>query len=143
MPDASHNKRNAESTARLRALVEGLTADDFATSLGGGWTVVTALGHLAFWERRQAVAIARYLEDGAVLEEDDAANPALEPILTALESASAGRIAIEASAAMDAAVEAVADEAADGLREAGAGYLLTRHDHRIEHIEQIERGLGR
>ncbi len=143
MPE--HNEHNAAATERLRALVEGLGAQDLERSLGGGWVVATALAHLAFWDGRQRAALEHFAATGEQLgeEADDATNAGLEAIWPAVEAASAGRLAIEAAASVDA-VAATLDEAQVAALEAGgSAYQVRRHDHRAEHIDQIEAGLGR
>lgn len=142
---AEHNQSNAEATGRLRALVEGLSDGDLERSLGGGWVVATALAHLAFWDGRQRAALEHFAATGEQLgdETDDAVNAGLAGILPAVDHASSGRLALEAAEAVDATIAAL-DEAQIGTLEAGSNaYLVHRHNHRDEHIDQIEAGLGR
>ena len=146
MPDdAAALEENAAATARLRALVTSLSADDLAASLGGGWTVSTALAHLAFWDGRQRAALAHFAATGEVLSDDtdDAANVGLEPLANAMPGADAARLAVEAAEAVDEAAIALTAEQRAALLAGGDAYQVRRGDHRIEHIEQIERGLGR
>ena len=51
---------NAASLRELHALVGRLTDADLAHPLEAGWTVGTALGHLAFWNMRAAVMADRW-----------------------------------------------------------------------------------
>ena len=143
MPE--HNEHNAAATERLRALVEGLSAEDHERSLGGGWVVATALAHLAFWDGRQRAALEHFVVTGEQLgeEADDATNVGLETIWPAVEAAAAGRLVIPAAASVDA-VAATLDEAQVAVLEAGGNaYQVHRHNHRAEHIDQIEEGLER
>src|SRR5438477_1995160 len=49
--------RNEESRARLQKLAARLKDEDFAVSVGEGWTVRDVLGHMAFWDRRITVLL--------------------------------------------------------------------------------------
>ena len=137
--------RNDAATQRLRALVEGLSDADLERSLGGGWVVATALAHLAFWDGRQRAALERFAATGEQLgeESDDAVNVGLSLILPAVEHASAGRLALAAAEAVDAAAATLDSHQVANLEAGPSGYLVHRHDHRDEHIDQIEAGLGR
>lgn len=46
------------ATQRLEKLVTGLDDVDLRLDLGSGWSVTTALGHLAFWDREQRLNLA-------------------------------------------------------------------------------------
>ncbi len=52
--DRSHERANDESRAELAALVAGLTEEQLRIDLGEGWTVLSHLAHLGFWDRWQA-----------------------------------------------------------------------------------------
>lgn len=143
MPE-SHLDQNAAASDRLRALVAVLGAADLGRSLGGGWTVAVALAHLAFWDGRQHAALEHFAATGEQLgeESDDAVNVGLGPLLPTVDRASAGRLAIEAAAAVDAAVARLDDAQAQVLAAGPNAYLMLRHYHRDEHIDQIEAALG-
>jgi hypothetical protein len=107
--------------------------------------VATAFADLAFWDGRQRAALEHFAATGDQVgdESDDAVNVGLSLILPAVDHASAGRIAIEAAEMVDA-VAAALDPAQVATLEAGPNaYLVHRHNHRDEHIDQIEAGLGR
>ena len=67
-------KANADATAALATLVAGFSGNDLELDLGDGWTVTTALGHLAFWDRQQSVALATWQR--VVGADSDRARPA-------------------------------------------------------------------
>ncbi|HEX5140732.1 MAG TPA: DinB family protein [Dehalococcoidia bacterium] len=144
MPDKAILDSNAAVTARLEALVVRLTDKDLAADLGGGWTVAVALGHLAFWDRRIAYVLTRWKDGGEphVELDDDVVNRALEGLLQAVTPREAARLAVESAKSADAAIASTPDTIADQLIAEGHTYLLSRHNHRTEHIEQIERGLS-
>ena len=144
MPDQSILDGNDAVTARLEALVSKLSDKDLAADLGGGWTAAVALGHLAFWDRRIAFVLTRWRNGGErhVELDDDVVNTALEEMLKAVEPREAARLCIESARAANAAIAATPDAIAEELIAEGHTYLLSRHNHRTEHIEQIERALG-
>ena len=75
-------ERNAVERARLEALVARLSNDDLARTLDGGWTVAAKLAHLAFWEQRALVLLAKWQREGAVRPspvDEDVVNDALLP----------------------------------------------------------------
>jgi hypothetical protein len=143
MPDASILDENTAVTARLEALVGRLSDADLARDLGSGWTIAVALSHLAFWDRRVAYVLERWMRDGTphVELDDDVVNSALEAVHQAVEPRAAGRLAVEAAKAADAAIARVSDAIAHQLIAEDHAYLLRRNGHRGEHIEQIEAAL--
>ena len=144
MPDQSILDSNEAVTARLDALVSNLTDADLAADLGGGWTTAVALGHLAFWDRRIAYVLTRWKDGGEPHQEldDDVVNTALEELLKSLQPREAARLSVESAKLANAAIAATPDSIANQLIAEDHAYLLSRHNHRTEHIEQIERALG-
>jgi hypothetical protein len=144
MPDASIINDNAAVTGRLEALVGRLSDADLVRDLGGGWTVAVALSHLAFWDRRIAYMLERWMRDGTphVELDDDVVNNALEAVHQAVEARAAARLAVESAKAADAAIARTPDAIANQLIAEDHAYLLRRSGHRGEHIEQIEAALG-
>lgn len=144
MTDAATLENNAAVTSQLEALVARLSEDDLARDLGGGWTVSVALSHLAFWDRRIAYMLDRWMRDGTPHEEmdDDVVNTALEELHKAVEPRTAALMAVQAAKAADDAIARAPDAIANQLIAEGHEYLLRRTGHRGEHIEQIEAALG-
>jgi hypothetical protein len=144
MPEQSTLDSNEAVTARLEALVSKLSDKDLAADLGGGWTTAVALGHLAFWDRRIAYVLTRWRDGGDphVELDDDVVNSALEEVLKSVEPREAARLCVESAKAANAAIAATPDAIANQLIAEDHAYLLNRHNHRTEHIEQIERALA-
>ncbi len=136
---------NAESLVELRALVGRLSDADLARPLGGGWTVATALGHLAVWDMRAATMADRWTRDNRVSGvniDDEGVNEAVEPLLLVTPGRSLATIALAAAAAANTAIGRLpADLLARALAH-DAVFNAARHEHRREHIEQIERALA-
>ena len=140
MPDAATLHDNAAVTTRLEALVARLSDADLVRDLGGGWTVSVALSHLAFWDRRIAYMLDRWMRDGIQHEEldDDVVSTALEALHQAVEPRAAAHLAVESAKAADAAIARAPDAIADQLIAEDHTYLMRRIGHRTDHIEQIE-----
>lgn len=143
-------ERNLEATRRLAALVERLNPENLELSLGGGWTVYMALGHLAFWDGRQRATLEHYLDTGVLLgsEEpephnpDDLTNQGLEPLLALVDREGVCELVVEAAQAIDELAESLDAGQVAAILESEHPYVLRRWGHREEHIEQIERALG-
>ena len=133
---------NARSTEQLRALVDRLSAADLSRSLGGGWTVATALVHLAFWDARQVAALRQYTRGDGFPSEDLAANAALQSIASAFDPAAVGEAAVSAAAELDAAIASLTAEQIDDLDGIGLSYAIERAAHRVEHTQQIEQAIA-
>ncbi|RJQ07663.1 MAG: hypothetical protein C4558_09265 [Dehalococcoidia bacterium] len=136
---------NADSLLELRALVGRLSDADLAHPLGGGWTVGSALGHLAFWDMRAAVMADRWKIDNAISGaniDDEGVNEALEPLLLAVSGRAVATMAIAAAAAANMAMNRLPPELLSQALAEGAVFNGARHAHRREHIEQIGRVLA-
>jgi Mycothiol maleylpyruvate isomerase N-terminal domain len=135
--------RNAGATERLSALLARLEPADLDRSLGEGWTVKVALGHLAFWDRFAAAALRRWMQAGYSPSGEDSPfiNVALEADLIALPSAHVLERVMEAAKAVDETVALTSENLRAGIVAAGEDWALERGRHRLEHVEQIEAAL--
>ncbi|MEE8337644.1 MAG: maleylpyruvate isomerase N-terminal domain-containing protein [Dehalococcoidia bacterium] len=137
-------ERNAASANTLAELTARLSEDDLGRSLGGGWTVASALVHLTFWDGRQDAALRHYTATGQRLEDDsdDAVNEGLGPLLAHIDPASAVTLATAAAKAVDATIAGLAPDVREALLATDDAYQVQRWSHREEHIAQIEAVLG-
>ncbi|TAJ19259.1 MAG: hypothetical protein EPO65_07120 [Dehalococcoidia bacterium] len=145
MPDlATAIAENDASLSELRALVGRLSDADLTHTLGGGWTVASALGHVAFWDMRAAVMADRWKLAGApsgLNIDDEGVNEALDPLLLTASGRGLATMALAAALAANTAIARLQPElAALGFSE-GSVFNTGRHAHRREHIEQIEQAL--
>ena len=142
--DRSSVDRNTAARDRLRALVARLDDADLARPLGGGWTVAAALAHLAFWDRRAHVLLARWERDGPGPSPVDveALNDALLPQWLAIPPRVAAEDAVRAAEAVDRAVEAASPATVAAAGAPDAALTLLRAKHRGEHLDEIERALA-
>ena len=149
MVDRSHERANEESRAEVAALVAGLTERQLRADLGEGWSALSHLAHLGFWDRWQAerwrsmLAGSWTADDGSVLHAEDLANEALAPYWAAIETADVPALALEAAAVVDQSIAQAPDPLVTRLQAGPSQFLLHRHRHRREHLGWIRRDLGR
>ena len=129
---------------RLQALVQRLTDAELGTTLNDGWTVAAVLAHLAFWDRRAANLVERWLRQGIGRSDADvdAINDAAKAQWLALPPRVAAQQAVQAARAIDAALDAAPDLVEQIV---AIGYPInpSRAVHRREHLDEIERALAR
>jgi hypothetical protein len=149
MVDRSHERANDESRAEVAALVSGLTQQQLRSDLGEGWSVLSHLAHLGFWDRWQAerwrsmLAGSWTADSYSILEAEELANEALAPYWAAIGTADVPALALDAAAGVDELIAQAPDAMVAQLRESRDQFLLHRHRHRREHLGWIRRDLGR
>ena len=139
--DPTFRAENARERERLKSLVARLSDADLQRSVGHGWTVATTLVHLAFWDLRAVTLIDRYEREGVRPSpvDIDVVNDTVRALGAAMPPRAAARLAIEAA---DSRVEALADRVLDAVAAAGNPFTPSRHVHRAEHLDEIERALS-
>jgi uncharacterized damage-inducible protein DinB len=148
MTDRSFQRANDESRERLARLVATLTPAQLAVDLGGGWTVSSALAHTGFWDRWQAERWSAMLagswsaQDDSVIAAEHLANDALHPYWGGVDAADIPELALEAATRLDALVASAPDATVEALEGSPSAYLLHRHRHRGEHLDDIDRALA-
>jgi hypothetical protein len=141
--ESSYVERNRVSQERLRALVERLGDDELGRELPDGWTVADALGHLAFYDRRAAVLLRRFADEGVFASPYDY-DTINEVLLHFTRRMSPRAVTEEALAAAEAADEAAAltpEALISEIRSVGQ-VKLDRAEHRENHLADIEALLG-
>ena len=130
---------NDAARARLVAFVRGLSDDDLRRPAPYGGTVATLLAHLAFWDRRVTVLLARWTAGGVDEAPVDAnmINDAQAPILAALPPRDAAELCLAAAAEADAAVAALSPELIAAIEASGVFMRLDRSLHRLGHLEAL------
>ena len=148
--DRSYVGENDAQRERLRALVRRLTDQELGRPMSAGWTIAGVLGHLAFWDQRVLVLLERWERAGPsavppVLDHAavDWINDAAKPLLLALLPRRAADLAVSIAEAVDRKVKALPDEFVVRNVAAGTPVNLLRAEHRREHLDEIERALGR
>ena len=142
--DRSFVADNARASERLRALVDRLSDEQLGLDLGGGWTVATALAHLAFWDYLSLARIRRWKESGvsASALDLDVINDALVPVLRHVPGRKAADLAVSAAEAVDAELESLPASLVEAIERLGDRRRLFRATHRGMHMDQIEDALG-
>jgi DinB family protein len=145
--DRSYIADNDRERQRLEALVGRLDDAALGRGLSAGWTVGAVLGHLAFWDQR-IVVLADLLVRGASVPVENATdvdwiNDAAKPTQLALPPRVAATLALDAARAADRAVASLTDEQIARNAAIGGPINLRRAQHRREHLDEIDKALGR
>jgi DinB family protein len=143
--DRGFQAKNRETRERLAALVGRLGDAELGRSVGHGWTVATTLVHLAFWDLRAGRLIEQYRREGVrpSATDVDVLNDTLRALAEAMPPRAAARLAVEAAERVDRAIEGLPDGLVDAIAARGGEetFKLGRHNHRAEHLDEIERAL--
>ncbi|MCC6166379.1 MAG: DinB family protein [Caldilineaceae bacterium] len=147
--DRAYIERNRAALARLHLLVDQLGDEQLAQPVGGGLTAAGVLAHLAFWDSR-ALNLARKWENGGAGPQPadsepgnvDWINDAAQPLFALILPRRVADFALTLAEAVDRAVAALSDEQLAQNRAAGSLLNVSRADHRLEHVEELERALG-
>ena len=132
-------QENDVSQERLITQVSQLSAADYAADMGGGWTVGTALAHLAFWDSCRLALLRRWLLTGVsdAPSDSEVINAGVEVLANAISGPAAGELAIRAARAIDAELHKVPVELATAIEAAGQVTVLRRSVHRNTHLDEI------
>jgi uncharacterized damage-inducible protein DinB len=136
--------KNDAQRARLAEVISRLSDEDFLRPLPEGeWTVVDALGHLAFYDRRTQVLLEKFLREGVSPAPYDyqTINDALLPIFRRMPPRAVAEEALAAAEAVDAAAARVSPELLAEI-EVRDEVRPNRWIHRKAHLDEIEAALG-
>jgi hypothetical protein len=142
--DRSFVEPNRLARERLRNVVARLGEEDLRRSLDHGWTVATALAHLAFYDRRALVLLDRVpMTDFALSPTDiDTINATILYLTRLIPPSAAAEEAVAAADELDPRLEALSTEFLERNFAAGRPLRLDRAAHRQDHLDQIERVLA-
>jgi hypothetical protein len=142
--DRAFVAENDAERARLKALVERLSDDQFNQPMPAGWTVAGVLAHLAFWDARALYLMNKY-ESGIAPSKDDHEpddidwiNDSAKPLCLALPPRRAAQLAVELAEETDARVAGLSDELLTQIIAITPPFNLSRASHRREHLDEIE-----
>ena len=146
--DRGHQNDNDKERARLEALVGRLTDAELQRPMPEGWTVAAVLAHLAYWDQRTYLLLDRWQRDGVTPTGFDGGqvnwiNDAAKPMFLALAPRRAAELAVAIAEATDRKVASLADDLVRRSAAPELGITLSRAAHRREHLDEIERALGR
>jgi Mycothiol maleylpyruvate isomerase N-terminal domain len=136
---------NDASRVRLEAFIPSLSTDDYSQSNADGWTVAALLAHLAFWDNRMLVLLRRWQEHGVDESPVDPnmINDSLRPLCLALEPRAAADLCLASAKTTDAELAAIPPELYAEIQASPNHYRFNRSLHRNDHLNEIERILGR
>lgn len=141
--DRAFVAENARERERLRALVNGMTDEELSLPLNAGWTIASALAHIAFWDKRALVLMRKWattpVERSPI--DEDVTNDALLPICLAIPPRISAKLAVSCAKAIDLELEGAPDKLITDIMKLGDRFRLFRADHRKIHLDQIERFL--
>lgn len=139
---------NDASTQQLREVVARLTDDELGRPVGEHWTVSVALAHLAFWDRLWLAKFEEWERTGLVKiprADREAAAAINDGMLAWWRSMSLAQIRHEVVAAAEA-IDGCAARLPEPIVNAILAVrprTLIRAVHRREHLDEVERALGR
>ena len=140
--DASYSEQNRASTERIRNLIARLSDDEMRTPVGKHWTVIIALAHLAFWDRRVMHILDVTERNGRLfdLEIDIVVNDLSLPLWAAIPPRDAARICLETSEALDKRLEEFSPKLLEELYNHNKRWVV-RALHRNEHLDEADAAL--
>lgn len=136
---------NDAERQRLFQITAGLSEEDLARPLSEQWSVGATLAHLAFWDRYYLSLLQRWERNGftPTPADADAINDAALVLISAIPPKAIVPLVQAAVEAVDHKVEMLAPELAEAIENGGSPRILYRARHRREHLDEIERALGR
>ena len=140
----SYIRENTLEREHLEALINRLSDEQLGHPLEAGWTVSAVLAHLAFWDQRASVLLAKWKKEGIGPSplDVDVVNEALRIHCLAIPSRTAAEMAVYCARAIDKEIEQLGAELAAEVDAKGKTVRLNRAQHRREHLSQIEAALG-
>ncbi len=106
----SHNRTSRE---RMRAIIEGMSAEELSLPTVSGWTVSSALAHITFWDFRILHLLERWQTQDVIALPYD----------------------------VDSLIESTPDTMVEKIRRAGVQFKFERNEHREYHLSEIEQAL--
>ena len=144
MTTSVDTSKNDAERRRLADVIVRLSDEDLVRPLPEGeWTIVDALGHLAFYDRRSQVLLEKFLREGVSPAPYDyqTINDALLPIFRRMPPRAVAEEALAAAEAADAAAARVSPELLAEI-ETRNEVMPNRWKHRKDHLDEIEAALG-
>lgn len=140
-------EENNASRRELGEWVGRLDETSFNVEVMPGWTVSTALCHLAFWDQRALFLLRKWKTGGFEASgltplNVDSLNHAATTISRAVPGPAAARLTLASAAAVDSQVEEIGDGLVSQILSAGYERFLRRSLHRREHLQKIEKALA-
>ncbi len=130
---------------RLEKLVDGITEQELRLTLyTEGWTIASALAHLAFWDMRRLLLVRKWEKEGVSPSPIDEylVNDALLPFFLALDPRKAADLSVSIARELDRELERLSPELLATISSLGDRHALDRSVHRRMHLDDIDKILG-
>lgn len=135
---------NTAERAHLEKVIARLSPSDHGRPAGGpGWTVGGLLAHLAFWDTRALVLLARWKKEGIGPSpiDIDVFNESMRPLCNAVAASVIAKMAVETAAAIDEEIDSLSPEMLANVERDGKPVRLNRGLHRTHHLAQVEKAI--
>jgi hypothetical protein len=134
---------NTRERQRLRSLVTRMTDEELNLPLTEGWTIASALAHLAFWDQRALVLLRKWQKSGVTESpsDTDTTNEALLPLSLAIDPRVAANLAVSSAETIDLELEKASPDLIKEIEGLGDDFRLYRSKHRQLHLDEIESAL--
>lgn len=139
--DTNFINENAYELERLRALVKRLTKEELLLPLyKEGWTIASALAHLAFWDQRALMLMNKWRKTEVTASpiDTDLTNDTLVPFFLAIQPEISARLAVSCAEAIDRELEYASPELIQNIEKLNEKHRLHRHVHRKMHVDEIQ-----
>ncbi len=141
---ADYTSQNEASLARLRQFCSALSPEALRREVGAGWTVAALLLHMAFWDRRASLLLARWtkggVEDSPI--DSDVVNDSVKDFLLAVPPEAVPGLALTAAEEVDRAIARLPSSILGDIESRDVHFRLDRAHHRNIHLDEIEKALG-
>jgi len=138
-------QENAAEREHMKKFAASLSDDELSRPIAAGWTVAAILAHLAFWDAR-AITLIRKWQKAGVGEspiDTDVVSEATRELCLAIPPRAAATLALEKATKLDNIIEDLSPEWVDRITTIGMTVHLKRFNHRREHLDEIEKALGK
>jgi hypothetical protein len=137
---------NSAAREHLSEVLARLSPSDHGRPAGGpGWHVGGLLAHLAFWDNRALVLLAKWKEKGVGPSpiDTDVFNESMRTLCNAIPAEVLKEMVTATAVAIDKEIESLSPELIVTVEKEGPAVRLNRGLHREHHLAQIEKALGR
>jgi hypothetical protein len=138
-------EENSSGHEALVRLAARLTDDELVRPLESGWTVAATFAHLAFWDARALLLIAKWKREGIGPSpaDTDILNDSVSILCLAILPRAAADLAVRKSSEINRVIEDLAPEMVERIQAIGTAVHLHRFEHKRMHLEEIERAVGK
>ena len=132
---------NNRQRERLIALVNRLTDRELSlVPYQEGWTIASALAHIAFWDMRRIVLLKKWYKEGVAPSpsDDDVFNDTMLPFFLKLAPREAASLAVTNAITLDRELEQLPVAMVTAIEAMGDQHALNRGLHRRMHLDDID-----